>query len=161
MTEENSQAQAGDGPQFGIVRIYLKDVSFETPNSPEVFMQDFKPDVNLQLNTSVNKLEGELFEVVLNVTVTSKQGDKTGFLVEVQQAGIFELKGYDEAQKGPMLGAYCPNTLYPFAREAISDLVVKGGFPQLLLSPINFDGLYTQKMKQAEAQATSSSQVAH
>ena len=161
MTEENNQAQAGDGPHFEIVRIYLKDVSFETPNSPEVFRQDFKPEVNLQLNTSVNKLDGDLFEVVLNVTVTSKQGDKTGFLVEVQQAGIFELKGYDEAQKGSVLGAYCPNTLYPFAREAISDLVVKGGFPQLLLSPINFDALYTQKMNQAQAEAPASEQVAH
>ena len=161
MTEENNQAQAGDGPHFGIVRIYLKDVSFETPNSPEVFSQDFKPDIKLQLNTSVNKLDGELFEVVLNVTVTSQQGDKTGFLVEVQQAGIFELKGYDEEQKGPILGAYCPNTLYPFAREAISNLVVKGGFPQLLLSPINFDALYTQKMQEAGAQAASSGQAAH
>ena len=160
MTEEN-KAQAGDGPHFGIVRVYLKDVSFETPNSPEVFRQDFKPDVNLQLNTSVNKLDGDLFEVVLNVTVTSKQGDKTGFLVEVQQAGIFELKGYDEAQKGSVLGAYCPNTLYPFAREAVSDLVVTGGFPQLLLSPINFDALYTQKMTQADAPAAASGQVAH
>jgi preprotein translocase subunit SecB len=160
MTEEN-KAQAGDGPHFGIVRVYLKDVSFETPNSPEVFRQDFKPDVNLQLNTSVNKLEDSLYEVVLNVTVTSKQGDKTGFLVEVQQAGIFELKGYDEAQKGSVLGAYCPNTLYPFAREAVSDLVVKGGFPQLLLSPINFDALYTQKMTQADAPAAASGQVAH
>jgi len=161
MTEENNQAQAGDGPHFGIVRIYLKDVSFETPNSPEVFRQDFQPEVNLQLNTSVNKLDGDLFEVVLNVTVTSKQGDKTGFLVEVQQAGIFELKGYDQAQKGSVLGAYCPNTLYPFAREAVSDLVVKGGFPQLLLSPINFDALYTQKMNQAQAEAPGSEQVAH
>ena len=161
MTEENSALQAGDGAQFGIVRIYLKDVSFETPNSPEVFRQDFKPDVNLQLNSSVNRLEDDLYEVVLSITVTSKQGDKTGFLVEVQQAGIFELKGYDEAQKGPMLGAYCPNTLYPFAREAVSDLVVKGGFPQLLLSPINFDALYTQKMQQAEAQAAPSGQAAH
>ena len=160
MTEEN-KAQAGDGPHFGIVRVYLKDVSFETPNSPEVFRQDFKPDVNLQLNTSVNKLEDSLYEVVLNVTVTSQQGDKTGFLAEVQQAGIFELKGYDEAQKGSVLGAYCPNTLYPFAREAISDLVLKGGFPQLLLSPINFDALYTQKMTQADAPAAASEQVAH
>jgi preprotein translocase subunit SecB len=155
MTEENNQAQAGDGPQFGIVRIYLKDVSFETPNSPEAFRQEFKPDIKLQLNTSVNKLEGDLFEVVLNVTVTSKLGDKTGFLVEVQQAGIFELKGYDDAQKGPILGAYCPNTLYPFAREAVSDLVAKGGFPQLLLAPIDFDALYRQKLNQAESQAAS------
>ncbi len=161
MTEENKQAQAGDGPHFAIVRIYLKDVSFETPNSPEIFRQDFKPEVNLQLNTSVNKLDGDLYEVVLNVTITSQQGDKTGFLVEVQQAGIFELKGYDEAQKGSVLGAYCPNTLYPFAREAISDLVVKGGFPQLLLSPINFDALYTQKMNQAENQSAASQQATH
>ena len=160
MTEEN-KAQAGDGPHFGIVRVYLKDVSFETPNSPEVFRQDFKPDVNLQLNTSVNKLEDSLYEVVLNVTVTSKQGDKTGFLAEVQQAGIFELKGYDEAQKASVLGAYCPNTLYPFAREAISDLVVKGGFPQLLLSPINFDALYTQKMNAADAPAAAAEQATH
>ena len=161
MTEENNQAPVGDGPHFGIVRVYLKDVSFETPNSPEVFRQDFKPDVNLQLNTSVNRLDGDLFEVVLNVTVTSKQEDKTGFLVEVQQAGIFELKGYDEAQQGSVLGAYCPNTLYPFAREAISDLVVKGGFPQLLLSPINFDALYAQKMHQMEAPAAASEQATH
>ena len=161
MTEENNQAPVGDGPQFGIVRIYLKDVSFETPNSPEVFRQDFKPDVNLQLNTSVNRLDGDLFEVVLNVTVTSKQEDKTGFLVEVQQAGIFELKGYDEAQKGSVLGAYCPNTLYPFAREAVSDLVVKGGFPQLLLSPINFDALYTQKVIRWKPRLASSEQATH
>ena len=161
MTEENKQAAGGDGPHFAIVRIYLKDVSFETPNSPEVFRQEFKPDVNLQLNTSVKELETDLFEVVLNVTVTSKQGDKTGFLVEVQQAGIFELKGYDEAQKASVLGAYCPNTLYPFAREAVSDLVVKGGFPQLLLSPINFDALYAQKMNQAQAQASASQQATH
>ena len=161
MTEENNQAQAGDGPHFEIVRLYLKDVSFETPNSPEVFRQSFKPDVNLQLSTSVNKLEDDLYEVVLNVTVTSKQGDKTGFLVEVQQAGIFGLKGYDETQIGPVLGAYCPNTLYPFAREAVSDLVVKGGFPQLLLSPINFDALYIQKMTQVEAQAAASEQATH
>ena len=161
MTDENKQATGGDGPHFAIVRIYLKDVSFETPNSPEVFRQEFKPDVNLQLNTAVNKLEADMFEVVLHVTVTSKQGDKTGFLVEVQQAGIFELKGYDEAQKGSVLGAYCPNTLYPFAREAISDLVVKGGFPQLLLSPINFDALYAQKMNQAQAQSAASQQATH
>jgi len=154
MTEENKQAKADDAPNFGIVRVYLKDVSFETPNSPDVFRQDFKPDVNLQLNSSVNNLGGDLYEVVLSVTVTSKQKDKTAFLVEVQQAGIFELKGYDESQKSAMLGAYCPNTLYPFAREVVADLVTKGSFPQLLLSPINFDALYAQKLQQSKAQAT-------
>jgi preprotein translocase subunit SecB len=155
MTNENPHAVAGDGPQFGILRIYLKDVSFETPNSPAIFTQDFRPDVKLQVNTSVNELEDSLFEVVLNVTVTSQHGEKTAFLVEVQQAGIFQVKGFDETQKSHMLGAYCPETLYPFAREAVSDLVVKGGFPQLLLAPVNFDAVYQQKLNQASRQAAS------
>ncbi len=158
MTEENPQAAAGGEPQFGILRIYLKDVSFETPNSPAVFTEDFKPDVNLQLNTSVNELQDNLYEVVLNLTVTSKQEERTGFLVEVQQAGIFEVKGFDGAQKGHMLGAYCPNMLFPFARQAVADLVAKGGFPQLLLAPINFDALHAQKQEQLRAQAASPQQ---
>lgn len=158
MTDENPQAAAGAGPHFGIVRIYLKDVSFETPNSPAIFTQEFRPEVNLQLNTSVSQLEGDLFEVVLHLTVTSKQGDKTGFLVEIQQAGIFEIKGFDDAQKGHMLGAYCPDTLYPFAREAVSDLVTKGGFPQLLLSPINFEAVYAQNQKNVDTLVVSPAQ---
>jgi preprotein translocase subunit SecB len=161
MTEENNQAPGGEGPQFAILRIYLKDVSFETPNSPAVFMQEWKPEVNLQLNSTVNSLDQDTYEVVLNVTVTAKHGEKTGFLAEVQQAGVFAIKGFDEAQKSSMLGAYCPNALYPFAREAISDLVVKGGFPQLLLAPINFDALYEQKLRKAAAPAASPEQGAH
>jgi preprotein translocase subunit SecB len=161
MTEENPQAAAGGEPQFGILRIYLKDVSFETPNSPAVFTQDFNPDVNLQLQTSVDELEDDLYEVVLNLTVTSKQGEKTGFLVEVQQAGVFQVKGFDNSQKGHMLGAYCPNTLYPFAREAVADLVAKGGFPQLVLAPINFDALHAQKREQLNTQIASPQQGAH
>ena len=156
MTDENPQAEAGSGPQFGILRIYLKDCSFETPNSPAIFTQEFRPDVKLQVNTSINQLEDSLFEVVLNVTVTSKHAEKTAFLVEVQQAGIFQVQGFEEAQKGHMLGAYCPETLYPFAREAVSDLVVKGGFPQLLLAPVNFEAVYNQKLNQANKQAASS-----
>jgi len=155
MTDENPQAAAGAGPHFGIVRIYLKDVSFETPNSPAIFTQEFRPEVNLQLNTSASQLEDGLFEVVLHLTVTSKQGEKTGFLVEIQQAGIFEIKGFDDAQKGHMLGAYCPDTLYPFAREAVSDLVTKGGFPQLLLAPINFEAVYAQNQKNVNTQVVS------
>jgi preprotein translocase subunit SecB len=161
MTEENPQAAAGGEPQFGILRIYLKDVSFETPNSPAVFTQDFNPDVNLQLQTSVDELEDDLYEVVLNLTVTSKQGEKTGFLVEVQQAGVFQVKGFDNSQKGHMLGAYCPNTLYPFAREAVADLVAKGGFPQLVLAPINFDALHAQKREQLNTPIASPQQGAH
>jgi preprotein translocase subunit SecB len=149
MAEENNQAPAANGPEFAILRIYLKDVSFETPNSPGVFTQDFKPEINLQLNTEINRIEEDLYEVVLNITVTAKQGEKTGFLVEIAQAGLFSVKGFDEAQKGSMLGVYCPNSLFPYAREAVSELVTKGGFPPLLLAPINFDAMYAERAKQA------------
>lgn len=152
MTEEINPAASEEGPQFSILRIYLKDVSFEIPNAPQVFTENWKPEIDLQLNTEVSSVDTDIYEVVLNVTVTAKQGDKTGFLAEVQQAGVFAIKGFDEAQKGPMLGAYCPNTLFPFAREAIADLVAKGGFPQLLLAPINFDALYAQNASQISAQ---------
>ena len=155
MAEENNQAPAENGPEFSILRIYLKDVSFETPNSPGVFAQEFKPEIGLQLNTAIKRIEENLHEVVLNITVTAKQGEKTGFLVEVQQAGIFSLKGFDEAQKGTMLGAYCPNVLFPYAREEISALVTKGGFPPLLLAPINFDVMYAEKTAERAQQAAS------
>lgn len=155
MAEENNQAPAENGPEFSILRIYLKDVSFETPNSPGVFTQEFKPEIGLQLNTAIKRIEEDLHEVVLNITVTAKQGEKTGFLVEVQQAGIFSLKGFDEAQKGTMLGAYCPNVLFPYAREEISALVTKGGFPPLLLAPINFDVMYAEKTAERAQQAAS------
>ncbi len=156
MTEENNPAATEDEPQFSILRVYLKDASFEIPNAPQIFTDNWEPEINLQLNTAVSAVDSDIYEVVLNVTVTAKQGDKTGFLAEVQQAGLFTLKGFDDAQKGPMLGSYCPNTLYPFAREAISDLVVKGGFPQVLLAPINFDALYAQNIDQVNAQVDDS-----
>ena len=155
MAEENNQAPAGNEPEFAIVRIYVKDVSFETPNSPRIFTQEFKPQLNVQLNTAVERIEEDLYEVVLNITVTSKQGEKTGFLVEVQQAGLFSVKGFDEAQKGAMLGAYCPNTLFPFARETVSGLVNKGGFPPLMLAPINFDAMYAESAAKKAKQAAS------
>ena len=155
MAEENNQAPAEIGPEFSILRIYLKDVSFETPNSPEVFTQEIKPEINFQLNTAIKRIEEDLHEVVLNVTVTAKQGEKTGFLVEVQQAGLFTVKGFDEAQKGAMLGAYCPNTLFPYAREAVSELVIKGGFPPLLLAPVNFDAMYAERAAARAQQAAS------
>ena len=155
MAEENNQAPASNEPEFAIVRIYVKDVSFETPNSPRIFTQEFKPQLNVQLNTAVERIEEDLYEVVLNITVTSKQGEKTGFLVEVQQAGLFSVKGFDEEQKGAMLGAYCPNTLFPFARETISGLVNKGGFPPLMLAPINFDAMYAESAAEKAKQAAS------
>jgi len=137
--------------QFSIQKIYLKDVSFESPNSPAVFSGEWKPEVNVQLNTEIKGLENNMHEVTLSVTVTARQQDKTALLVEVKQAGLFQLAGFEQEQLGGMLGAYCPETLFPYAREAISDLVSKGGFPQLLLSPVNFNALYMQHQQQAQA----------
>jgi preprotein translocase subunit SecB len=140
--------------QFSIQKIYLKDVSFESPNSPAVFTGEWKPEVNVQLNTEIKGLDNNMHEVTLSVTVTAKQQDKTAFLVEVKQAGLFQLAGFEQEQLGGMLGAYCPETLFPYAREAISDLVTKGGFPQLLLSPVNFNALYMQHQQQQAQAAT-------
>jgi len=150
MSEEQNQQQ------FSIQKIYLKDVSFESPNAPSVFNEgQWKPDVNVQINTEVKQLNEALNEVTLTVTVTAKQEETTAFLVEVKQAGIFQLAGFEQDQLGGMLGAYCPEVLFPYAREAISDLVTKGGFPQMLLSPVNFNALYMQHQQQQQAgQAT-------
>lgn len=144
----------GAGKQFTIQKIYLRDVSLETPNSPAVFTaQEWNPQVDLQLNSTTRPLSQDgVHEVVLSITVTSKLGDKTAYLVEVQQAGIFQLQAFSEEEKGPMLGAYCPNILFPYAREAISDLVVKAGFPQILLAPINFDAVYMQHQQRLQQQ---------
>jgi len=151
MADENDQIPTGEEPQFAILRIYLKDVSFETPNSPAVFTQNIQPQTNLQINSAVNALEENLYEVVLSITVTTLHEDTTFFLVEVQQAGIFNIKGYDDNGKKSLLRSYCLSTLFPYAREAISDLVVKGGFPPLVLAPINFDGLQTENSSKADS----------
>ena len=156
MAENEQTAEAGveqGQRQFGIQRIYTKDLSFETPNSPAVFKEQWTPETNLNLNTEVQQLEEGLFEVSVSVTVTSKLGEKTAFLVEVKQAGIFSLSGFSQQEMGQMLGAYCPNLLFPYAREVVSDLVTKGSFPQLLLSPVNFDALYAQHQQKLAQQA--------
>jgi preprotein translocase subunit SecB len=149
---DNEQQQA-DGPEFGLQRIYTKDISFETPNSPSIFNEKWNPDSNLNLSSEVHPQENDLFEVVLTVTLTTKVADKTAYLIEVTQAGIFLAKGFPQKEMGPMMGAYCPNILFPYVREVISDLIAKGSFPQLLLSPVNFDSLYAQHMQQLQAQA--------
>lgn len=157
MTEQSNQAATPNGPQFEIVRLYLKDVSFEAPNSPAIFTEDWEPKVNFRLDTKANSLENDLFEVVLGITLTVKQGEKTAYLCELQQAGIFMIKEFsDDTQKGFMLGAFCPNTLFPFARECISSLVVKGGFPDFLLAPIDFHTLYLQKTERARTEQVAS-----
>jgi preprotein translocase subunit SecB len=159
MAEQSEQTN--DERKFDLQRIYTKDVSFETPNSPEVFTMDWKPENQMSLNSEVNNLGGDSFEVVLSITITSKLDDKVAFLVEVQQAGVFTLANFPKNEMGPMLGAYCPNILFPYAREAISDLVTKGGFPTLLLAPVNFDHLFAQHMQQQQAQQESSSEDKH
>jgi len=147
------QDQINPERQFAVQRTYIKDLSFESPNAPEVFRGEWKPQNELNLNTKVNRLDDQTFEVVLSVTVTTKVGDKTAFVVEVHQAGIFTLGGFSEEELGPMLGAYCPNLLFPYAREVVSDLVTKGSFPQLVLQHVSFDALFAQHQQQASAEA--------
>lgn len=155
MAEESTTEEK----QFSIQKIYTKDISYETPNSPKVFTEKWEPAVDFNLGTHVETLENDLFEVSLTVTVTVKCSDSTAYLVEVNQAGIFSLTGFPEQEMGPMLGSFCPNILFPYAREVVSDLVAKGGFPQLLLAPVNFDALYSQHLQQAQQQTPSSNTV--
>ena len=149
-TPEQSSENAE--PQFSIEKIYLKDVSFESPAAPAIFTEDWSPEINMELNSQANPIENNFYEVELNITVTAKNKETTGFLVEVKQCGIFSISGMDEANLNGMLGSFCPNILFPYAREAISDLVSKGGFPQLLLAPVNFDALYAQHMQNNEGE---------
>ena len=137
---------------FEIQKVYIKDVSLETPNSPLIFTEQWQPQTEVRLETAGTPLTEDLFESVLTLTMTAKLGERTAYLVEVQQAGLFTLRGFEEAQLGHMLHSFCPNILFPFAREALADLVGKGGFPPLLLNPINFDALYMQRMQQQQQQ---------
>jgi preprotein translocase subunit SecB len=156
MAEENAQPEK----QFALQKIYLKDVSFETPNSPEIFTLKWDPKVEFNLSSNAQQLQENLFEVGITITLTIKVGEKTAYLVEVCQAGIFALAGFEEQELGPLLGSYCPNVLFPYAREAVSDLVTKGGFPPMLLAPINFDALYMQHLQQMQQQQ-SAAPVSH
>ncbi|AOT07026.1 protein-export chaperone SecB [Pseudoalteromonas luteoviolacea] len=154
MTEQNQNAavEQQEGPQFNIQRIYTKDVSFETPNSPAIFQKEWTPEVKLDMDTRSAKLDEGVFEVVLALTVTATIGEETAFLCEIQQAGIFSVGELEELQLAHMLGAFCPNILFPYAREAVASLVNRGTFPQLNLAPVNFDALFAQYMQQRAAQ---------
>lgn len=154
-----AEEKAPEEKQFSIQKIYTKDVSFETPNSPQIFTEKWEPTVEFNLGTNAEPIEDALFDVALSVTVTVKCGETTAYLVEVAQAGIFSLAGFSEQEVGPMLGSFCPNILFPYAREVVSDLVAKGGFPQLLLAPVNFDALYAQHVQQVQQQAAGSETV--
>ncbi|PQA51813.1 protein-export chaperone SecB [Amnimonas aquatica] len=144
-------------PQFALQRIYLKDASFEVPGAPRVFLQNWSPEVSIDLATSTAALdEGKHFEVTLALTVTARNEGQTAFLIEVKQAGIFQIEGVPETELGPLLGAYCPNLLFPYAREAVSDIVSKGSFPQLLLQPVNFDAVYAESLRQQQGEQEAS-----
>ncbi|NOU51617.1 protein-export chaperone SecB [Pseudoalteromonas sp. JBTF-M23] len=154
MTDQNQNAAAEQQQeaQFNIQRIYTKDVSFETPNSPAIFQKEWTPEIKLDMDTRSEKLDNNVFEVVLSLTVTANIGEETAFLCEIQQAGIFSIADLEEVQMAHMLGAFCPNILFPYAREAVASLVNRGTFPQLNLAPVNFDALFAQYMQQRAAQ---------
>ena len=143
------------GATFTVEKLYVKDVSFEAPNAPQVFNESGQPQLNMNLNQKVGRLDGDLFEVVLGVTLTCTLNDKTVYLAEVAQAGIFGLAGFDDRTLDMMLGTYCPNVLFPYVRQSISDLITSGGFPPFYMQPINFEALYAEGLRRrAEAQAS-------
>ncbi|EED34936.1 protein-export chaperone SecB [Luminiphilus syltensis NOR5-1B] len=153
MAEEQAAAQDQQGQQqFNLQRIYTKDVSFESPSTPNIFRTQYQPSVNVDLNTKSSTVDEEgNHEVVLTLTVTAKMEEDTAFLVEVQQAGIFNVQGIEGESLRQVLATVAPNILFPYARENIDALVVKGGFPALMLAPVNFDALYRQAVAQQQA----------
>jgi len=148
----DSGTQNTTGPQLVLQKIYVKDLSFESPKAPEIFTANISPQTQLNLRYANRDLGQDNVEVTLTITVEAKHEDATLFLVELTQAGVFFISGYQPEQRATIVGSFCPNTLYPFAREAIADLIQRGGFPQLLLQPINFDALYQQALKERSEQ---------
>ena len=156
MADENQTGAATPeqpAMQFAIQRIYTKDISFETPNSPAIFQKEWKPEVKLDIDTRSAKLSEDTYEVVLALTVTVTVEEQTAFLAEVQQAGIFTIGNLPEAQLAHTIGAFCPTTLFPYARETVANLVNRGSFPQLNLAPVNFEALFASYVQQRAAAA--------
>jgi len=144
MAEDN---ETNTDKQLVLQKIYIKDLSFESPRAPEIFSSNVSPQTRLNIKSSAKEIAADTQEVVLTLTVEAIDEDKTLFMVEIEQAGLFRMQGYSNEELQMLIGSYCPGTLYPFAREAISDVITRGGFPQLLLQPINFDALYAQAIK--------------
>jgi len=151
MSEAEQQPAGGEQPQLVIQKIYTKDLSFEAPNSPAIFSGEWKPAVNLNIGTDSSDLGSDHHEVTVSLTVTTKVGEQTAFLVEVKQAGIFGIRGLNPDQLKQTLATYCANIIFPYAREVVSDLIIRGGFPQFNVAPVNFDALYAQQMQQEQA----------
>ena len=145
--------QQNEQPVFGIEKLYVKDLSIEVPNAPEIFLERENPAVEIQLNTTGRNVEEGVFEVVLTVTVTAKLGEKTVFLVEAGQAGIFRIMNVPEEQLEPLIAIACPNVLFPYAREVISDAIGRAGFQPIVLQPVNFEAMYMQRLQEAEQSA--------
>lgn len=155
----SEQANAADGEQqISIHSIFVKDVSFESPNAPQVFQETKQPTIQVELGVHTGQLGEDTHEVTLAVNVTAKTEDRTAFLVEVQQSGVFTVRGFSANDVSAILGIYCPNALFPYAREAVSSLVSKGGFPQLMLEPVNFEALYAQHMQNQVAEQPTTTQ---
>ena len=154
MTDTTNEQEA---PQFAIEKLYIKDLSLEVPNAPALFLENESPEISLQLQTGMQRLSEDAFEVVLTATVTSKIGEKTVFLVEVGQGGIFRLRNIPEENLEALLSIACPNILFPYAREVVSDAVVRAGFAPVILQPVNFEALYASRLQQEQEQAAGAS----
>jgi len=152
-TSTNGAATNQPSAQLNLQKVYVKDSSFEVPGAPQIFQEQGQPQVQLNLSQKIGTLSDSIYEVILTVTVTCKLAEKTAYLAEVQQAGIFGLTGFDDQSRDAVLATYCPNVLFPYARQIVSDMVQSGGFPPFLLQPINFDALYAEQM-QRRAQGT-------
>lgn len=155
------QDKNGAEKRLSVIKVYVKDFSFESPQTPGIFnTQEWSPNTNLNLRSSHTPVSDTTHEVVLTITVDTKtkEDDKTIFLIELQQAGLFEIGGYAKEEMGALIGSFCPNVLFPYARESIASTVQKGGFPEFVLQPINFDALYQQSLQQ---QAEGAAEGAH
>ncbi|HZW52355.1 MAG TPA: protein-export chaperone SecB [Rudaea sp.] len=147
MADETTQAAPAAGAQLSLQKVYIKDASFEVPSAPQIFQEQGQSQVQLNLQQQIGTLADNVYEVVLTVTVTCKLADKTAYLAEVQQAGIFGVAGFDEANRDMVLATFCPNVLFPYARTAVANMIQDGGFPPFLLQPINFEALYDEQMR--------------
>lgn len=164
MSEENNQqaaeaAEGAQGPIFAIQRIYLKDISFETPMGPEAFTKAFKPNIQQDLNIQANQVEDGLFEVVLFLTITASIENRAVFLVEVKQAGLFGIANIEGPAITQLINTACPQILFPYAREAVDSILGRGSFPPLMLAPINFDAVFVQAISAAQQQAAEQAQA--
>ena len=151
----NEQSKPGSQPEFIIQRIYVNDLSLEAPHSPQAFQEEWQPELNLQFTMNTRDVGENNHEVVLQITITAKSKEKTLFLVEVKQAGLFTLKGFTEQQNHQVMSITCPTILFPYAREAVSDLVGRAGFPPLYLTPVNFEALYAQQLQEQKNEGDS------